>query len=110
MPAEGVWSRFKATIVDRPRPPHLAHHERLSRSTVTWADFVDQFIRRMVRYWPGSTRSLVLSLRVGHVMLTTVLLVGLWRVTAMMSWIADGLIATAACLLFAYFFERSEGE
>jgi len=28
----------------------------------------------------------------------------------MISWIADGLIATAACLLFAYFFERSEGE
>jgi hypothetical protein len=77
---------------------------------ITWADLVAQFIRTMVCNWPGSTRSLVLSLRVSYVIFSTVLLVGLWRVTAMMSWLADGLMATVACLLFAYFFERSEGE
>ena len=81
-----------------------------SNDRMTWTDFVEQFIRTMVCNWPGSTRSLVLSLRVGYVVLSTVLLVGLWRVTAMMSWLADGLMATAACLLFAYFFERSEGD
>lgn len=77
---------------------------------ITWADFVEQFIRTIVCYWPGSTRSLVLSLRAGSVMLTAVLLAGLWRVATMMSWIADGVIAIGACLLFAYCFERSEGE
>ena len=78
-----------------------------SNHRITWADFFEQFIRAMVCYWPGSKRSLVLSLRVAYVMLATVLVLGLWRVTAMMSWIADGLIATAACLVFAYVFERS---
>jgi hypothetical protein len=51
-----------------------------SNHRITSADFVEQFIRTMVCHWPGSMRSLVLSLRVGYVMLTTVLVLGLWRV------------------------------
>jgi len=89
MPAESVRSRVKAFIR---------------------ADFVEQFIRAISCHWPGSTRSLVLTLRAGNVLLGTALVWGLWRVTGMMSWVADSLIAAAACLLFAYFFERSEGE
>ena len=77
---------------------------------LTWGEFFDQCLRAMVYHWPGSTRSLVLSLRVGYVILITALLVVLWRFTANVSWVVDGLIATAACLLFAYFFERSEDE
>jgi hypothetical protein len=77
---------------------------------LTWGEFLDQCLRAMLYHWPGSTRSLVLSLRVGYVILITAVLVVLWRLTAMVSWVVDGLIATAACLLFAYFFERSEGE
>jgi hypothetical protein len=76
----------------------------------TWPDLFDEIVRTIVVSWPGSTRSLVLWLRVGYVIFAAILLVVLWRVAARASWVVDGLVAVAACLLFAYLFERSDDE
>ena len=77
---------------------------------LSWPEFFDRAVRMMMFYWPGSTRSLVLSLRLGYVIFTTVALGVIWRLAAMVSWVVDAAIAVVACLLFAYFFERSENE
>ena len=72
-----------------------------------WSDFTAQVVRTMVWCWPGTTRSLVIFLRVSSVAVAVLIVVGLWRATAVMPRVVDGLLATAACLAFAYCFERA---
>ena len=44
-----------------------------------------------------------------HVRDGTVLsLLGLWRLMTWLPWAVDALLAAAACMAFAYFFERGE--
>jgi hypothetical protein len=40
---------------------------------------------------------------------TTLVLVLVWRMLAVLPWVVDALIAGAACLAFAYWFERQDG-
>lgn len=67
---------------------------------------LDQIIGALIESWPGSTRSLVVLLRLVFIAVTPLLLVLLWRVTAVLPWTVDGLFAAAACVVFAYLFER----
>jgi fucose 4-O-acetylase-like acetyltransferase len=71
---------------------------------------VEELILTMIRQWPGTTRSLLLLLRLTCVAITPVILVVVWRLMSVLPWTIDGLFALLACFAFAYVFERGERE
>jgi hypothetical protein len=71
---------------------------------------VGQVLVALVRWWPGTIGSLVLALRVLLAAAATLLLLGIGHVMAGLPWAANALLAAAACVGFAYFFERGEDE
>ena len=71
---------------------------------------LEQFLAAVGRWWPGTSRRLVVVLRLTFATGLALSLLGIWRLMTWLPWAADALLAATACMAFAYFFERGDGE